>query len=113
VFGVVDLGGGALSTSGDYLRHAEGEGRHRRGMILDPRTGEPPAHEVLSATVLSQDGVVAEALSTAAVVLGPAGIAAVRDRLGGFEAVLVTPGAVLATPGLREAFLARRSDRDE
>ena len=45
--------------------------------IIDPRTGEPVTRS-LTAAVLHEDGVVAEALSTALIVLGPAGRNIVR-----------------------------------
>ncbi|MDR1294242.1 MAG: FAD:protein FMN transferase [Bifidobacteriaceae bacterium] len=110
VFGTVDLSGGALSTSGDYVRREEawGEGRHRRQMILDPRTGSQARSSVLSATVLGADGMTAEALSTAAVVLGPEGLVEVLARERGFDAILATEAGILATSGVGAAFTPRR-----
>ncbi|MDR0433372.1 MAG: FAD:protein FMN transferase [Bifidobacteriaceae bacterium] len=108
-FGTVELASGALSTSGDYVRQAEeGRGmRHRRAMILDPRTRGAPATEVLSATVLADQGMAAEALSTAAIVLGWSGLARIHAAHPEFEAVLVTETAVLATPQLAGVFQPR------
>jgi thiamine biosynthesis lipoprotein len=57
----------AVCTSGDYeRRQAGGHGHH----ILDPVTGGS-AHSVVAATVIAPTAVVADALSTAAFVLGP------------------------------------------
>jgi len=57
----VRLSNRAVCTSGDYER-----GQH----ILDPRTGEP-AVDVVSATVVAPSAMLADALATAAFVLGP------------------------------------------
>jgi thiamine biosynthesis lipoprotein len=60
--------GESVHTSGNYERYNEHEGI-RYGHILDPRSGYP-GHEVLSATVLHEDGSVADAAATALVVAG-------------------------------------------
>jgi thiamine biosynthesis lipoprotein len=80
---VVELEDAAIATSGDYRKvWKDAEGR-RRSHILDPRTGEPIAHELASVSVVDRDGAWADALATALLVLGPqAGRAlAVRERL--------------------------------
>jgi thiamine biosynthesis lipoprotein len=58
----------AVSTSGDAERFVVIEGK-RYGHIIDPRTGYP-GREVLSATVVHEDGSVADAAATALVVAG-------------------------------------------
>ncbi len=61
--GVVVLNDGeALSTSAQY---------EQPGHIIDPRTGKP-ADKCLSVTVVTSDAALADALSTAVFVLGPA-----------------------------------------
>jgi thiamine biosynthesis lipoprotein len=56
----------AVCTSGDYERRTDAGGHH----ILDPRTGIP-SHNVASATVVASGAMLADALATAAFVLGP------------------------------------------
>jgi thiamine biosynthesis lipoprotein len=97
-FGVVEVGSGAVSTSGDYAR--------AEGLTVDPRTGEPAASGVRSASVLAADGAAAEAYSTAFLVGGCELALALYGEGGEFEAVLVTDQAVVATPGLRGRFTA-------
>ncbi|MFQ5743834.1 MAG: FAD:protein FMN transferase, partial [Acidobacteriota bacterium] len=60
--------GWAVATSGDYERFFEADGR-RYSHLLDPRTGWP-VQEIMAVTVVAPDGMTADALSTAAFVLG-------------------------------------------
>lgn len=59
----------SLSTSGAYDLFYTIEGR-RYGHIIDARSGEPAAGEVLSATVLGGDAAMADAFSTALCAMG-------------------------------------------
>ncbi len=69
-FGVVESEGGSISTSGDYEHFfVDGEGK-RWHHIIDTKTGLP-ATRSLAATVHCERGIYADALSTAAFVLGP------------------------------------------
>jgi thiamine biosynthesis lipoprotein len=80
---VIELVDAAVATSGDYKKAwVDAHGR-RYSHILDPRTGRPVAHDLVSVTVVDQGGAWADALATALLVLGPdAGRAlAMRERL--------------------------------
>jgi len=80
----------AVCTSGDYER-----GRH----ILDPRTGQPAA-SAASVTVVAPNALLADALSTAAFVLGPHDGMALLERMG-VEGMLITPdSSIHQTQGL-------------
>ncbi|MEN2784961.1 FAD:protein FMN transferase [Sphingomonas qilianensis] len=69
----VALHGLAVATSGDYAR-----GAHN----LDPRTGYPASHGVVSVSVLHASAMEADAWASALTVLGPAGLAlADRERI--------------------------------
>ncbi len=67
VIATIELGVGALATSGDYERYFEIEGR-RYCHLLDPRTGYPVSHWQ-SVSVLSPLCVVAGSLATIAMLL--------------------------------------------
>ena len=69
----------AVCTSGAYAR-----GEH----LLDPRAGEP-ARSVASATVVAPGAMLADALATAAFVLGPVEGLALLERIG-VEGLIVT-----------------------
>jgi FAD:protein FMN transferase len=74
----------AVCTSGDYERRAPG-GSH----ILDPRSGSSP-DAVASATVVASGAMLADALATAAFVLGPDDGIQLLDRLG-VDGMILTP----------------------
>jgi thiamine biosynthesis lipoprotein len=76
----------AVCTSGDYERRVdEGKAHH----LLDPRSGLP-ADAVASATVIAPSAMVADALATAAFVLGPVDGIAFLERQQ-VEGLLITP----------------------
>jgi FAD:protein FMN transferase len=79
----------ALGTSGGATQFFEYEGR-RYSHILDPRSGWP-AMGVYTATVLAPTAAEADALSTAAFVLGPQEIAELCARRTDIGVVLVCP----------------------
>ncbi|BCX89417.1 FAD:protein FMN transferase [Methylomarinovum tepidoasis] len=60
----------ALATSGDYRNYFEVGGK-RFSHTIDPRTGHPIAHRLVSVTVLRHTTMEADALATAFMVLGP------------------------------------------
>jgi thiamine biosynthesis lipoprotein len=73
----------AVATSGDYRNAYVDETGQRRSHLIDPRTGEPVAHELTSVTVVHPEGVWADAFATAMLVMGPepAWMLATRERL--------------------------------
>jgi thiamine biosynthesis lipoprotein len=77
----------AVCTSGDYERPgpADGAGHH----IVDPRTGRS-ADAVVSTTVVAPTAMLADALATAAFVLGPREGIRLLERHG-VEGLLVSP----------------------
>ena len=58
-----------MATSGNYLQYYYVDGE-RRSHTIDPRTGYPVSHSLLSATVTASSCMRADALATACMVLG-------------------------------------------
>ncbi len=67
--GVVGLSSMGLATSGDYRNYFEVDGQ-RFSHLIDPTTGYPVTHETASATVLADNAMLADAWSTAMLILG-------------------------------------------
>lgn len=59
----------AVATSGDYRNFFEVDGR-RYSHLVDPRTGYPVEHELVSVTVIHENCMEADGLATALIVLG-------------------------------------------
>ena len=67
--GVLKTGNMAVITSGGYERYFEKNGKTYHH-ILDPATGKTADHGVISATIVSKDGTLADGLSTSLFIMG-------------------------------------------
>ena len=100
VIGVMELSDVSATTSGDYERFFEKDGV-RYHHILDPKTGFP-ARGLISATVVTPDPLMGDALSTTLFVLGKEKALRLIERMSGTGAVLVTPdGEISSSPGVK------------
>lgn len=96
----VKLGAGCVSTSGNYERCFE-QGGKRYHHILDPDTGLPVENGLVSVTVISDSGLLSDALSTACFVLGAEGGAKLAAKYG-CEAIFITEDKkVICTDGIK------------
>ena len=66
---VIELKNMALATSGSYRKFYEKDGI-KYSHTIDPKTGYPVQHSLLSATVLANDCMTADAYATAFMVMG-------------------------------------------
>jgi thiamine biosynthesis lipoprotein len=71
----------AIATSGDYRNYFEANGR-RYSHSIDPRTGYPVTHDLVSVTVVHQSCMMADAWATALTVLGAEKAMAVAQAQG-------------------------------
>ena len=67
---IVKPDGRAISTSGSYRNYYELNGQ-RYSHIIDPATGKPITHRLVSATVITPTALEADGLDTALMVMGP------------------------------------------
>ena len=101
-------------TSGGYQRYFTDADGTVYQHILDPRTGYPAQTDLLSVTVIGQNGTMADAYSTALYVMGEqAACDFWRQSGGAFDLVLITAdGRVLYTPGLADHISQKGADYD-
>ena len=103
---VVMLDDAALATSGNYRNFQVVNGR-RVAHTIDPATGYPVQHSLLSATVLAPDCMTADAYATAFMVLGVDKSLEIAARNPGIEAYLIyavdsVTTSVAMTPGMKQ-----------
>lgn len=67
--GVIQVQDEAVVTSGGYERYFQANGKTYIH-IIDPRTGYPVENDLLSVTIVSRDGTLADGLSTALYIMG-------------------------------------------
>ncbi|MGM3224204.1 FAD:protein FMN transferase ApbE [Dickeya zeae] len=94
----VDLQGYGISTSGSYRNYFEQDGK-RYSHIIDPATGRPITHQLVSATVIARTALEADGWDTGLMVLGTEKALKLAEQQGlavylitktdkGFEAVM-------------------------
>ena len=103
--GILSLQDQAAITSGAYERYFEQDGV-RYHHILDPSTGYPAESGLSSVTIVSADGTLADALSTALFVMGKEkAVAYWRAHVDEFDMVLIEDnGNVTISEGLKDSF---------
>lgn len=103
--GVLEVRNKAVITSGGYERYFEQDGKTYHH-IIDPSTGYPAENELISVSIISEDGTLADGLSTALFVMG-------KDRAleywsahsNAFDAILLTEDDVIyVTEGIADDF---------
>ena len=83
---VIESSNGCITTSGDYEASFTADYSHHH--IIDPRSGVSPT-ELCSATVMATETAYADALSTAALVMGSEAALKLVEGLAGVEALLI------------------------
>lgn len=103
--GILTIRDQAVVTSGGYERYFEKDGK-RYHHIIDPKTGYPAETGLKSVTVVSEDGTLADGLSTALFVMGKAKALDYWNRHSGeFDVILEeTDGTITVTGGIAESF---------
>lgn len=95
--GVITLKEGFVSTSGDYERFFEQDGK-RYHHILDAKTGYPAETDLASVSVVCDSGILSDALSTACFILGEEQSKALLEKYGA-AAVFVYSDLKISTVG--------------
>ncbi|GMQ27680.1 FAD:protein FMN transferase [Algoriphagus confluentis] len=82
----------SLSSSGNYRKFYIDEQGNRRSHILDPKTGYPVSHNLVSVSVLAPSATLADGLATAFMAMGEKKGVELAERLPGVEAMFVLGG---------------------
>ncbi|MBZ0241908.1 MAG: FAD:protein FMN transferase, partial [Bacteroidales bacterium] len=107
---VVTLENKGLATSGSYRKYYEEDGK-RYSHAIDPKTGYPVTHNLLSVTVLANTAAEADAYATAFLVMGLEKSLEFLEDLDELEAYFITwdeqddTFELSATAGIREYFV--------
>lgn len=87
-----------IVTSGNYRKFYVKDGK-KYAHTIDPRSGRPVEHGLLSASVVAPTAAEADALATACMVLGPQGARELVEALDGVEAHLIFADGVWTSEG--------------
>jgi len=93
-----------VSTSGNYERYFEADGK-RYHHILNPKTGYPVENGLVSVTVISESGLLSDALSTACFVLGIEEGTALAEHYGA-KVIFITDENIIYTDSETESMLS-------
>ena len=110
LLGILSVSDCAVITSGGYERYFEEDGVSYHH-ILDTDTGAPADSGLISVTIVSRDGALADGLSTALFTMGKEdAITYWKEHKQEFEAVLVEEsGEIWITEGLEDKFSTEES----
>ncbi|MDE6960365.1 MAG: FAD:protein FMN transferase, partial [Lachnospiraceae bacterium] len=105
VLAVLEAEDCAVVTSGGYERYFEEDG-NTYIHILDPRTGYPADQDLASVTIVSEDGTLADALSTSLYLMGSRNAEKYwQTHQNAFDMVLITEeGTIQVTEGICKDF---------
>ena len=106
--GILSVSDRAVVTSGNYQRGFTQNGVVY-GHIIDPKTGYPAESDLISVTIISPDGTLCDALSTALFVMGKEKAADFYRENIGFDIVLITKnGEIFVSEGIYNNFTSDR-----
>jgi thiamine biosynthesis lipoprotein len=88
VFAYAQLENRAVATSGNYFNYRESNGI-KYSHSLNPKSGYPIKHQILSATIFADDCMTADGWATAAMVMGHEKMIALLDQHPEIKAMLL------------------------
>lgn len=113
--GNIEISDKAVITSGGYERYFIGEDGKRYCHIISPFDGCPADNGIASVTVIGDEGIICDALSTALFVMGKdAAIEHWREH-NDFEMIIIEEnGEITVTEGIQDSFfLTKQYEKDK
>jgi thiamine biosynthesis lipoprotein len=102
--GTISVSDKSVVTSGNYERYFIKDGK-RYHHIFDPKTGYPSEMGIISATIVSDNSIDGDALSTSTYVMGITKALKLIESIKGVDAIFVTSDKkVYVTAGLKGSF---------
>ncbi len=104
---IIQLKNKSLATSGNYRKFYEKDGV-KYGHSINPKTGYPAMHSILSATIVADDCMTADAYATTCMVIGLEKSKVLLSKMKGLEAYLIYTDSengayqVFMTEGIKE-----------
>jgi len=104
--GILSVKNKSVVTSGNYERYFMKDGK-RFHHIIDPKTGYPSQSKIISATIISDDSIDGDGLSTGIYILGIDKAMEIIESIYGIEAIFITENKkVYKTSGINKKILA-------
>jgi thiamine biosynthesis lipoprotein len=86
---IVELDSMSLATSGNYRKYWQDENGQKVVHSIDPETGQPVVHNLLSASIIAPNATTADALATACMIKGVTGAMTMIDRFPEVEGYFI------------------------
>lgn len=102
--GILNVKNKSVVTSGNYERYFKKDGKvfHH---IIDPKTGYPSESEIISATIISDESIDGDGLSTGIYIMGLSKSMKLIESIKGVDAIFITKDKqVFVTSGIKEIF---------
>ena len=107
--GIIEVSDRAVVTSGNYQRYFTQDGK-TYGHIINPKTGYPADNDLLSVTIIAEEGKLCDVLSTALFVMGREQAERFWRENGGFDMILIEKsGEIFVTSGIAENFTSSKN----
>lgn len=108
--GILNVRNKSVVTSGNYERYFMKDGQ-RFHHIMDPRTGYPSESKIISATIISDNSIDGDGLSTGIYILGVDKALEIIEKIKGIEAILITEDKeIYTTSGIEESIFTLTDD---
>ena len=102
--GVLNLKNKSVVTSGNYEKYFIKEGK-KYHHIIDPRNGYPSESNLMSVTIISDDSLDGDGLSTGVYILGMDKAIKLIESMKGIDAIFITKDkGIYSTSGIRDNF---------